>query len=236
MSLYFVVEGKRTEPKLFRKWLPLLLPGVREVERMEDSEEGTFFMVSGQGYPAYKKLVEQAVRDCVQSRNGFKLVVCVDAEELASADRAAEICEVISEAQRGAPREVPHTVVVADCCIESWLLGNAKLVRRNPVNVELLEYKRHYDVVRGDPELMPQRSGDRNRADTHIRYLKAAFRERGLSYAKNHPGEAGESHYFRELVARATELQVDGTRHLRSFAGFLGLAELCGDKAAPTRG
>lgn len=36
MNLYLVVEGQRTERRLYRSWLPLLVPGLREVQRIED--------------------------------------------------------------------------------------------------------------------------------------------------------------------------------------------------------
>lgn len=226
MNLYLVVEGQRTERRLYRSWLPLLVPGLREVQRIEDADTNTFFLVAGMGYPSYKDRIRQAVDDCTRSGNRFRLVICVDAEESSASARAAELQAVVENAVREGRRVGPDcTVIVADCCIETWLLGNSKLVKRAPEDPALRAYREHYDVITADPELMPVKAGDRNRVTTHLNYLRAAFRERGMSYSKDHPGDAQEQHYLDSLIDRATRVQPDGTRQLRSFSALLALAD-----------
>ena len=232
MNLYVVVEGRRTERRLLRRWLPYLVPEAREIQRVEDADGKTFYLVSGEGYPNYVRVVGDAARDCARSPQAFHLVVCVDAEEVPVDIRAEQIREAVVAALDAESSAVPYTVVVANCCIESWLLGNRRLVRRHPEDAELVAYRAHYDVVAEDPELMPQREGDRNRAATHLQYLKAAFRERGMKYTKAHPGDAGERHYFDALVERATQTQPDGTRHLRTLAGLLAVGQPLGGPAS----
>lgn len=134
MSLYVVVEGRRTEARLYRAWLPVLFPGIEQVPRIEDATTHSFYLIAGEGYPSYLRRIESAVGDLGQEGSRFThLLVCVDAEERGHDERLTEIEEVIRAA--GCP--VAFTVIVADCCIETWLLGNRKFVRRNPMRVRL---------------------------------------------------------------------------------------------------
>lgn len=82
MNFYVVVEGRRTEPRLYRSWLPVIRPGLQEVERLEDATDEHFLLVSGEGYPSYHTRIHAAVKDIAQAAVRFCLVVAVDAEEL----------------------------------------------------------------------------------------------------------------------------------------------------------
>lgn len=220
MSIYVVVEGRKTEPKLYRAWLPLLIPGLVPVARIEDAGEHHFIIVAGGGYPSYLKRIDDAVADLRRPDNRFThLVVCADAEELTLEERHAELERVILDA--GCP--VPHTVIVADCCIEAWLLGHRKLVRRNPQAHELRGYLAHYDVVTKDPERIPAHPSHGTRAQLCFHYLRAVFRERGLPYSKRDPGTATEESYLDALRERASPPS-QGPQHLTSFARLLELS------------
>ena len=230
MNLYFIVEGKRTEPILYRSWIPQLLPTFREISRIEDAvEEGlgdTFYLIAGLGYPAYEHRIRNAIKDCAATSKPFHLVVCVDAEDVSVSERILKNEKIIRDARaiENVPL-LPFSIVIADCCIETWLLGNAKVIKRNPDSEDLRAYLEHYDVAAFDPEKMPAKTGDRNRADTHLRYLQAVFRERNMYYTKKHPADASEPHYLKALVNRASVDQGDGTRHLRSFSVLLSLCD-----------
>lgn len=232
MNLYFIVEGRRrrTEPILYRSWIPQLLPNYHEITRIEDAaEEGlgnTYYLIAGFGYPSYETRIRNAIKDCAAVDKPFHLIVCVDAEDISASDRVRKNQEIIRDAlsSENVPL-LPASVVVADCCIETWLLGNAKAVKRNPEGEKLRAYLKHYDVITLDPERMPAKPEDRNRADTHLRFLQAIFRERNMSYTKNHPGDAAERHYLDALINRARTVQQDGTHHLRSFSNLLSTCD-----------
>jgi hypothetical protein len=210
VSLYVVVEGRRTEPKIYRAWLPLLIPGLVPAARIEDATDHHFYIVAGGGYPSYKNRMLAAVEDLRLPHNRFThLMVCADAEEESCEDRRSELESVIIDASC----PVPYTVIVADCCIETWLLGNRKFVRRNPQDPELRTYLRHYDVVSEDPERIPLHPDH---------YLRAAFRARILRYGKDAPGKATDKSYFDALKDRATP-SPQGPGHLASFTHLLAL-------------
>lgn len=225
MSLYVVVEGERTEPRLYRAWLPMILPGLDEVRRIEDAGEHAFFLISGYGYPNYLERIAAAIDDIRNSEGRFThLLVCVDAEEAGHDERLAEVEHAIQS--RGCP--VSSTVIVADCCIEAWLLGNRKFVRNAPHDPELGQLLRHHDVRELDPEGMPPHPNHRNRASLCLRYIQVAFRERQQRYSKRNPGFAASTPYFEALCERAQATPTSGPRHLRSFARLLTLPEQSG--------
>lgn len=221
MSLYVVVEGRRTEPKLYRAWLPFLFPGIVQAARIEDATSGHFFLVAGHGYPSYLTRIRNAVADIQMAESPFThLLVCVDAEEESHDDRLGEISDVIEDADC----PIDYTVIVADCCIETWLLGNQKFIKRSPEDPRLREYLQHFDVKVEDPELIPKLPPHRTRAALCVDYLKATFRERGLAYSKHDPAPATTRPYFQALRDRARPAP-EGPGHLRSFARLLELRD-----------
>lgn len=110
-------------------------------------------------------------------------------------------------------------IVVADCCVETWLLGHRKIVARNPESRALRDHLAFYDVINDDPERM-DRPGPTwpTRAGYHCEYLQEVFRERNLSFTKKHPGFAADKTYLKALQERVAD-----TPHLRSFAELLAL-------------
>ncbi|MBK8257680.1 MAG: hypothetical protein IPK82_34055 [Polyangiaceae bacterium] len=151
-SLYLLVEGEGTEPALYKAWLPLMRPGATRLARPEDAAtQAGFYIVAGYGYPNLLGRLGSAVED-VSAFPGFeRLVVALDSE-----DRGVEYAraEVLAEVARY-KCPVPVDVVVARCCVESWLLGNRRFVKRNPATQALQAFRREYDVTELDPEAMP---------------------------------------------------------------------------------
>jgi len=221
VSLYVVVEGQRTEPRIYQAWLPLMFPGIRAVDRIEEAGNGTFFMISGNGYPSYIDRIKNAIADISMTSDRFThLLICVDAEDKGHDARLAEIETIVDEAEC----PVGSTVVVAECCIEAWLLGNRRFIKRNPQDARLRDFLRHYNVIDSDPENIPAHTSHRTRATLCHSYLKAAFRERKVHYTKRNPGEAATEPFFKALCERTT-LGLPGKLHLRSFARLLELPE-----------
>ena len=216
MNLYVVVEGRRSEKRIYGTWLPLLFPGHARIEDPESAAGSHFYLVSGGGYPNYKRIISQAVLDIARMVPRYQhLMVCVDAEDATVDERRAELEPCL----KGCP--IGATVIVQDCCIETWLLGNRRLVPEVPKSTNFSAFKAHFDVRSSDPERMAapaEHAG--SRAAWHAAYLRAAVADRDLSTTKKHPGEAGGPAALDQLQRRVSE-----TGHLRSLARLLALPD-----------
>lgn len=213
-GVYMVVEGEQTEKRLYRAWLQLAFPNWRQVSRVEDVVQSAFFIVASKGYPDYKERIRQA---CADIRDGLGQVhhffACVDAEECTYTDRFAEIQREID-----LPEHVRAHVIVQDCCIETWLLGNRRFISPNTNDAKLAAYLQHYNFREHDPEQMPSHQDFSTRSRFHLAYLRQAFIAKGaasFTYSKRNPGHAAEETYWRALVQRHTD-----TGHLFSFGKF----------------
>jgi hypothetical protein len=201
LNIYVVVEGKRTEPKLFRAWLPELLPGATEIQSFDQARDKQFYLVAGHGYPSINRRIIAAINDIRDNPGLFDyLVIALDAEDRLVSDVRLGVLEVVEDTG-GCPVQVE--IIVANCCVESWFLGNQKMMAVSPESPKLQDFQRWYDVRHQDPELMPEHPKARNRADTHIMYLKAMLAERSLKYSKNNPGPVLGSKYLEALGARS---------------------------------
>lgn len=223
MKLYVIVEGERTEPLLCRAWLPLIYSGITEVVRPEDLVENSFYLVAGQGYPSYFGRISDAADDLSDAE--VQLVIWADAEEETLEARYAEL----EEACKSAGIANAHTLLIADCCVETWLLGNRPFLRKGLTRPALQPFIEHYNVVGLDPEGCPQRATDANRAATHLKYLKAAFRccvdvghpddARRLRYNKNNPGPVVTPAYLSALHKRIAGGHLQSMRPLFTLNG-----------------
>src|SRR5688572_7553444 len=102
------------------------------------------------GYPAYISRIPQALEDAARS-GADHLFICIDAEERSYAERRQEVQGVLESAESALQHQGLHYrgqlhVIVATCCIESWLLGHKKLIPRNPSSKRLSAFKSFYDV------------------------------------------------------------------------------------------
>ena len=52
MNLYFLVEGKRTENKVYPAWLKHLLPELQQVKNFDEVDKNNFYLFSANGYPS----------------------------------------------------------------------------------------------------------------------------------------------------------------------------------------
>jgi hypothetical protein len=207
-----LVEGSHTEPAIYSAWLPFLT-GSSRLTRPEDAQaEHGFYLLAGFGYPSLLRRLEDAIADISNFRGFGRLVVALDSEERS----VLEVVEEISLLVQELACPVPANVVVAQCCIESWLLGNRKFVKRNPVDA-LQAFRTEYDVTQQDAELMSNMRPERfnTRAQYHKAYLRAAFRERRLAFSEANPGAALTEEYLEALIDRAR--LGESPRHLVTF-------------------
>ncbi len=208
MNLYFLVEGRRTEKKVYREWIRIPFPHLTEVQAIDEVLVDHYFVFAGMGYPHYKKRIADALNDISRHGHIDHFFICVDAEGFAVEAKTKEIQEILSI---NPPFTNTH-VIVHNCCIETWFLGNPRLLPVNPQGSELRNMKRFYNVATDDPEEMGHPNDYSTRAQFHFDYLRLSFQEHGLSYTKIHPRTVVERHYFDALVKRTAD-----TGHMATF-------------------
>lgn len=218
MNVYFLVEGKRTERKVYPAWLGYLLPELRRVERLHDAVQNNYYLISGEGYPSLlDDHLPNAVEDVNRDDRYTHLIVCLDADELTVADRRAEVLDCMKRPASRLKHKAELIVVVQNRCIETWFLGNRKIVTRAPQSQALRKYIDFFDVSQEDPEQMGTFQGFTTHARFHGRYLEEIFSERGIRYNKTRPGHVLEKPYLDELISRVQQQN----RHLLTFQHFL---------------
>jgi hypothetical protein len=221
VSLYFLVEGERTEKLVYRGWLQHALPALSEVDRPDDLHDKEYFILAGYGYPSYFRRIRDSHRDIRENLSIDHFFVCVDSEELTYEDKLAEVgAEIEASERETGVYELNHAfrthLIIQHCCVETWFLGNQKMMPAVPEAEPLRSYAAFYDVRSNDPESMGCFGGFSRRAQFHLAYLRAMFRARGehVRYSKAFPGPVVHGHYYDALWARAQ----DG--HIASFGAL----------------
>lgn len=217
MRIYFLVEGRRTESKVYEAWLSYLIPELSKLRRYNELRANSYFLLNAQGYPSIiYDLIPSSIEDINRVGGYNYFVVCLDADEGSVRDRVDEINDFLSR-ERIYLALANMIVIVQNRCIETWFLGNRRIIRRNPSGPRLQEYLRHYDVRLHDPELMPKASDFNTHSEFHFQYLKEVFRERNIHYSKRRPGHTLTKPFLNQLIIR-----VEGhSDHLMSFQLFL---------------
>jgi hypothetical protein len=217
MRIYFLVEGRRTEAKLYRAWLSHLIPELPRITRYDEAKPNSYFLFSAEGYPSIiLEHIPNSIEDINRIGGYDYFVVALDADQGTVQDRIDEINDSLLD-NRTHLIGTELRIIVQNRCIETWLLGNSRIVRRNPTSVVLQEYLEHYDVRLDDPELMPEHPDFNTHAQFHDQYLKEIFRERNIHYSKKRPGHALDKPYLEELISRVH----NEPTHLGSFQVFL---------------
>ena len=215
MNVYFLVEGEGTEMKLYPKWLHYLKPELKEVEDWEKVTQNDYFIFSGAGIPSIYKHTVNAIQNINENPVFDKLIVCLDAEEMPIEESITEIKNYISKSGVILNKRCSIEYIIQNVCIETWFLGNRKIVKRNPQNRELREFIEYYNIIEKDPELMPRKETFRTKASFHYTYFKKIVEERNLSYSKAQPNIATEKSFLDELINRTKE-----TNHLPTLKFF----------------
>lgn len=237
MNLLFLVEGKRTEPKIYKAWLSHLFPNLNFVLRPEDMTTNSCRIIGGNGYPnmiSSSKInggSPSRLKACLLDIKNFNNVdyffICLDSEEYTYQARFDEILfKLDSEKVRiGLQNQATKFhIIIQHCCMETWALGNAELPteytpQNNSTNLSL--FQAHYDVLVNDPELMidcPLNYSYSTKAQFHESYLKAYLQEFGLFYSKKRPKIIGEKNYLDALIKRCM-----ATNHLSSLKYLLDI-------------
>lgn len=217
MNLFFLVEGRRTEAKVYDAWIKHVFPHLRPVKHIADFSANCYHIFSGNGYPHYRRRLEQAFWEIGDYPVVDHFFLCLDSDEDEYMARVAEVQRVIDElATKTSIYQKHHRlevhVVVQHCCIETWFLGHRKMMRKEGLSPEFAKMKQFYDVRENDPECMGKPEDYVTRASYHEAYLKAMLRERGMTYSKEQPGAVCTSEYLGGLRDRCRT-----TGHLNSL-------------------
>ncbi|MBP0017130.1 MAG: DUF4276 family protein [Cyanobacteria bacterium SBLK] len=222
MNIYFLVEGRHTEKKLYPEWLKYLIPELKRVTYHDEAKNNNYYLISAKGYPRilYDSL-DNAIDKIKETNNYDYLVLCLDADEETVSEKIDEVNQHIQEKKINLG-DTKIEIIVQNRCLETWLLGNNKIFNsRQPLETPLSDYVNYYDVSQDDPEKM----GDydmRNHADFHCEYLKEIFRAKNIVYNKKHPGDTKKEYYLEQLQTRVK----DNPTHLETFQNFLRFCNL----------
>ncbi len=225
MNLYFLLEGKRTEPKVYPEWIKHKFPNLTRVYKIEDISSDCFLLFAAKGYPRILQLIEQSLADIYNHNADNEIMIdhffiCLDADDDGYEIRFNTVNDKIKsmeETGRSISAYLPDLhIIIQNCCIETWFLGNMRMLKRNPQSKRLAEFKKFCDVSEKDPEKMDcYDSGDysfSNKAKFHEAYLKEMFLERNKRYTKQNPGIAATKKYLEALSERCFQ-----TNHLKSL-------------------
>jgi hypothetical protein len=191
-----------------------LLPSHTRIFSPRDVTINNYYLISGKGFPA---LLHNHLKNSIEEVSEIGLfdylIIVLDSEEETISDRINEVNNFISE--NGLNLPCNFKILVQHRCIETWLLGNRKVIPRQPSDKKLVELINFYDVSKEDPEFLPKYEGYNTHADFHFNYLKAVLNEKNVHYTKKIPREVYEKYYLNELISRSQ------SGHIHSFKGFI---------------
>jgi len=220
MNIYFIVEGKRTEKKIYPAWLNHLIPQLERVTSAYDVENNNYYLFSGNGFPA---LLHNHLRNSIEEVNEISnyqyIVIILDVDEETIENRINEVNEFIIENDI-VLKNVELVIIPQNRCIETWFLGNRKIYKSNPESNELSSYVRFFNVKENDPESMGIFRGFHTHAQFHTDYCIEFLKERNIRYSKTRPNGVIDPDYLVSLIEREKE-----TSHLQSFKLFIDFIE-----------
>jgi hypothetical protein len=219
-NLYFIVEGKSTERKVYPKLLEFFSPNYKKVDTLDDINKNNYYLFSSQGYPSIYDDTKYAIKDINNYNKNNKnnkiiyLILCIDAEEMSKDDKIREINANLSDINL---YKCDLKIIIQNKCIESWFLGNKKIFKRNPQDDELKKFINFYNVYSNDPENMDKIDDFKSSiASFHKLYLKKLLKERNQRYSEKIPYYVIENQYINCLKER-----INKDHHLKSLKYFI---------------
>ena len=214
MNLYFLVEGRRSEFKVYPKWLEYLLPHLKRVQSFDAAEKDNYYLISGGGYPSIYHHLRNAIKEINSTKKYDYLILCLDADESTAAERIQDINNYL-ENKNLKITNCGFKIIVQNRCLETWFLGNRVVYPRQPNSETFREYAKFYNVSVDDPELMGLYKNFASISLFHYSYLKEMLAERGIRYTKSIPRAVTDPPYIEQLIARVEE-----TDHLKTLKDF----------------
>ncbi len=222
MNIYFLVEGKRTEMKVYPKWLNFLIPELQRVKSHTLVEDNNYYIFSGNGFPS---LLDNHLRNCIEDTNAVAkydyFVICLDSDEQSIESCKHEITSFMQKEGIILNSKTQLEIIVQNKCIETWFLANQKIFKKNPKSEFLQDCVSHYNVKEKDPELMEKLPQfEETTSIFHASYLQELLAERNIRYSKNNPQEVVEEYYLKNLILRNQK-----TSHINSFKYFINFCQ-----------
>lgn len=221
MNLYFIVEGRRTERRVYPAWLSYLLPELTRVDWAYQACVNNYYLFNGNGFPSllHNHLVKSI--DEINDLGIFDyLIIVLDVDDTSVDYRIEEVNDFIRKNDLSL-KSSRIVIIPQNRCIETWFLGNAEVYKSNPQSKELRDYIKFYNVKDYDPEEMGVFDGFNTHAQFHAEYCAHFLKERNIRYTKNNPRGVTEQHYLRSLVSRNSK-----SNHLASFKSFIDFTSL----------
>jgi hypothetical protein len=216
MNLYFLVEGKRTEIKVYPRWLSHLIPELNRVQWAHQVSDNNYFIFNGNGFPS---LLHNHLKNSIEEVNDINLfkylIVVLDVDESSVDIRKREVTTFISDNNLNL-RNTELVIIPQNRCIETWFLGNRRVYKNNPQNLSLLEFINFYNVQTLDPEEMGFIVDFNTHSQFHYEYCKLMLLERNIRYSKKNPQGVTELTFLDRLIER-----IQTTDHLNSFSVFI---------------
>lgn len=174
MRLYIITEGL-FESYLYPEWLKLLLPEYHHITKVNDVEqyENCYYMFSSKGYnagyyqmgiPAVYNTIINGLKDIANYGLYHKLIYLGDSENIPLANPHECIARrkniIYNYIQENAEKKIKQLsesklkLIIQHNCIETWLLGNKKIVRQNINDSDVLNLLSSYNIKNNDPENM----------------------------------------------------------------------------------
>lgn len=214
MSLYILVEGRRTEKIIYPNWVSSISHLKRKLTP-ENPREDEFYIISGNGYPC---IITNHLKNSIREVNEYgydNFWIIVDADDEDISLRRKYINDHIHEYSLN--NNVKVHVIIQNICIETFGLANNDYFPME-VDGDLLNFKNEYDVTIYDPSLLVKykENDGVNSAGFHEKYLKAIFKANGSSYSKKRPKEFIDVSFFYGIKSR-----FENTGHVSSFNELL---------------
>jgi hypothetical protein len=230
MNIYFLVEGKRTEMKVYPKWLSYLIPEMQRSTSFDTVTKNNYFIFSGNGFPS---LLDNHLRNCVVDINNAGnydyFVICLDADEQSVDTCKQEILDFMAKENIIINAKTEFKIIVQNRCLETWFLANPKIFKKNPNSDFLRECVEFYNVKKDDPELMEKLPDFEGSTSVfHSSYLQELLAERNVTYSKKNPQSVVEEYFLNELIERNKK-----TNHISTFQNFLQFCEYIRTQIAP---
>lgn len=222
MNIYFLVEGKRTEMKVYPKWLAILLPKLIKVQWHHEVNDNNYCIFTGDGFPS---LLDNHLKNSIEDINNVSkfdyFVICLDSDNDSIEDRKKQVFDFIENEKIVINPKTELVIIVQNKCFETWFLGNRRIFKKNPQSEFLSDCINFYNVKENDPELMHKPADfEQSCSIFHSTYLQEILSERKIQYSKKNPGVVAEEYFLNELIQRNLK-----SNHIKSFRNFIDFCE-----------
>lgn len=218
MNAYIIVEGDKTELKVYPEWLSILAPQMQRIEDYTKVDDNNYYLFSAHGIPSIFNHVANAIVDINNINASAKgkydfLIVCLDTEDETREYIEQKIQEKIDE-YHVRLEGTKMLIFEQKVCMETWFLGNRVIFKENPQDARLSEFINFYNVKQDNPEDMGNfdETEYTTKAQFHHSYLKSIFKERNIKYSKSKPDAVCQESYLKRLIDRYKD-----TGHISTF-------------------